>query len=56
MNPVYWYWEWVIGGSEVTVTMSLDWNRTYLVTGGVTLTDGSDYAHVYISGVKPVLS
>ena len=51
MSPVYWYWAWVIGSSEVTVTMSLDWRKTYLITGGLTLTDGDDYAHVYISQV-----
>lgn len=51
MNPVYWYWEWVIGSSDVTVKMSLNWTKKYLVTGGLTLTDDDDYAHVYISEI-----
>ena len=51
MNPVYRYWLWTTGTYEATVSMSLDWRKRYLVTGYLTLTDGDDYAHVYISTV-----
>ncbi len=50
-NPIAWYWGWVIGSSDVSVTIALDWRRSYLVTGGLTLTEGSNYAHVYIAQV-----
>lgn len=42
---------WTTGTFEVTVTISLDQRKTYLVTGYLTLTEGSEYAHVYISTV-----
>ena len=42
---------WTTGTYTVSLTIPLDWQRTYLVTGGLTQTDGSDYAHVYISTV-----
>jgi hypothetical protein len=49
MDVVSSYWMWTTGTFEVTVTLNLDWQRTYLLTGGLTLTEGDDHAHVYIS-------
>lgn len=51
MQPVRTYWMWTTGTNTVTVTIGLDWKKQYLVTGYLTLTDGDDYAHVYISTV-----
>ena len=51
MHPHYTYWMWTTGTYEVTVTIPLNWQRRYLVTGYLTQTDGDDYAHVYISTV-----
>lgn len=45
------YWMWIAGGSTTSLTMSLDPNRSYMVTGYLTQKDGDDYAHVYISMV-----
>jgi hypothetical protein len=36
---------------EVTLDLSLDHTKSYLVTGYLTLTDGDDRGHVYISTV-----
>jgi len=47
----YWYTMWTTGTFTVSLTVPLDWQRSYLVTGGLTQTDGPDYAHVYISTV-----
>ena len=51
MSPVYTYWMWNIGNIDGTLTIDLDWRKSYLITGFLTLTDGDDYAHVYISTV-----
>ena len=51
MHPHYTYWMWTTGTYQVTVTIPLNWQRRYLVTGYLTQTDGDDYAHVYISTV-----
>ena len=51
MHAHYTYWMWTTGTYEVTVTIPLNWERRYLVTGYLTQTDGDDYAHVYISMV-----
>jgi hypothetical protein len=51
MSPVYTYWMWNIGNIDGTLTINLDWRKSYLITGFLTLTDGDDYAHVYISTV-----
>jgi len=51
VNPRTSYWMWATGTHDVTVTIGLDWKKSYLVTGALTLTDGDDYAHVYISTV-----
>ena len=51
MNWYYWYQMWTTGTFTTSVGIPLDWQRTYLITGGLTQTNGSDYAHVYISEV-----
>ena len=51
MTPVWSYWMWTTGSTEVTVDMALDFRKSYLVTGYLTLTDGDDRAHVFISTV-----
>ena len=51
MIPITTYWMWTTGTFEVTLDIALDWRKSYLVTGYLTLTDGDDYAHVYISTV-----
>jgi hypothetical protein len=51
VNFHYWYTMWTTGTFKVTVTIPLDYRKTYLVTGGLTQTDGDRYAHVYISTV-----
>jgi len=51
MTPVWSYSMWTTGTFEVTVDLALDFRKNYLVTGSLTLTDGSDRAHVYISTV-----
>src|SRR5688572_20793920 len=42
---------WTTGTYEVTVNLALDWRKTYLITGYLTLVDGDDYGHIYISTV-----
>ncbi|HMM42713.1 MAG TPA: hypothetical protein PKA95_12490 [Thermomicrobiales bacterium] len=51
MTPTHTYWMWSVGTHDVTVTIGLDWRKRYLITGFLTLTEGDDYAHVYISTV-----
>lgn len=51
MTPAWAYWVAITGSSTVTVTMALNPNRRYLVTGGLILTEGDDRARVYISTV-----
>lgn len=51
MRPVWTYWLAVTGSATATVSMSLNPDRRYLVTGGLILTDGDDYARVYIGTV-----
>jgi hypothetical protein len=51
MNPISTYWMWTTGTFEVTLDFALDWRKSYLITGYLTLTDGDDYAHIYISTV-----
>jgi hypothetical protein len=51
MTPNLTYWMWTTGTYEVALDIALDWRKSYLVTGYLTLTDGDDYAHVYISTV-----
>jgi hypothetical protein len=51
---MYWkavYVMWATGTFETTIGFDLDWQKSYLVTGYLTLTEGSDRAHVYISTV-----
>jgi len=40
---------WTRGSTAVTVTIPLDYRRRYLITGFLTLKEGDNYAHVYIS-------
>ena len=42
---------WTLGTIDVTQDISLDWQKTYLITGYLTLIDQSTHAHVYISNV-----
>src|SRR5262245_5458661 len=51
MRPAWTYWMWTRGSTEVTVDFPLDWRESYLFTGYLTLTEGANYAHVYISTV-----
>jgi hypothetical protein len=61
MKPISTYWIWTTGTIDSTLDIGLDWRKSYLITGYLTLTEGGDYAHVYIStvcnysGVGPVL-
>jgi hypothetical protein len=51
MKPIWTYWMWSKGTHDVTIAFALDWQKRYLTTGYLTLTDGDKYAHVYISTV-----
>src|SRR4030095_5987903 len=51
MTPIRAYRMWTTGTFEVTTSVSLDRRKSYLVTGYLTLTEGSEYAHIYISTV-----
>lgn len=51
MTAITTYWMWTTGTFEVSLDISLDWRKNYLITGYVTLTDGDNYAHIYISTV-----
>lgn len=47
---VYWnYFLWTTGSFKATHRIPLDWRRTYLVTGFLTLKDGGNYGHIYIA-------
>ncbi len=49
MTPISTYWMWTTGTYEVTLDFGLDWRKSYLMTGFLTLTDGGDRAHIYIA-------
>ena len=49
MWPSWTYWMWITGSSNISVHMALDPAKTYLSTGCLTLKDGGDWAHVFIS-------
>lgn len=49
MTPVWTYWVAVTGSATASLGIALNPDRRYLVTGGLILTDGDDYARVYIS-------
>jgi hypothetical protein len=51
MQPHWWYHLWTTGTYKVSHTVPLNWTKRYVVTGYLTLTDGDDYAHVYVSVV-----
>ncbi|MGW6010586.1 hypothetical protein [Streptomyces sp. NPDC055210] len=51
MFPIYRYFVWVQGQASATVTIGLDVNRRYLVSGGITGNSGSGYGQVFISVV-----
>ncbi len=51
MTPITTYWMWTTGTFEVSLDVDLDWQKTYLVTGYLTLVDGDDRGHIYISTV-----
>lgn len=51
MIPIFTYWMWNTGSFDGTLDIPLDWRKSYLITGHLTLTEGDDYAHVYISTV-----
>ena len=51
MTPAWAYWMWTTGSTETSVDLALDYTKRYLVTGYLTLTEGEEYAHVYISVV-----
>jgi len=42
---------WTTGAFEVSLDIDLDWRKSYLVTGYLTLTEGGDRGHIYISTV-----
>ena len=47
-----WYamgWAWTTGSFTTSGDVDLDPNQSYLVTGGVTESDGGGKAHLYIS-------
>ena len=45
------FWMWTTGGFTTSITVALDRNRRYLVTGGLTGKEGVDYGQVFISTV-----
>lgn len=51
VNFHYWYLIWTTGAFKATLTIPLDYQKTYLVTGGLTLTESDRYAHLYVSTV-----
>lgn len=51
MIPIFTYWMWNTGNIDGTLNINLDWQKSYLITGYLTLTEGDNYAHVYISTV-----
>lgn len=48
MRAVATYWVAVTGSATASVTIALNPDRRYLVTGGLILTDGDDHARIYI--------
>jgi hypothetical protein len=51
MNPFDGGEIWTTGSFEVTANVDLDWRKTYLITGYLTLTEGAERAHLYIATV-----
>jgi hypothetical protein len=51
MNAFSTYWVAVTGSATASVTIPLNPDRRYLVTGGLILTEGDDHARVYIAEV-----
>lgn len=51
MNAWYTYWIGITGEATASVTIPLNSDRPYLVTGGLILTEGDDHARVYIAQV-----
>jgi hypothetical protein len=51
MRAVWTYWAAVTGSATASVSMALNPDRRYLVTGGLILTEGDDHARVYIGTV-----
>lgn len=51
MTPISTYWMWTTGNFEVSIDFALDWQKSYLITGYLTLVDGDDRGHIYISMV-----
>lgn len=49
MNPVRTFSFWTSGAFTATRTYSLNPLKRYLITGGVTKTEGTSYSHAYIS-------
>jgi hypothetical protein len=45
------YWMWTRGQFTVSLTIALDRNRRYLVTGALTGKSGGDYGQVFIATV-----
>jgi hypothetical protein len=45
------YWLWTQGQFTVSLTIALDRNRRYLVTGALTGKSGGDYGQVFIATV-----
>lgn len=43
------YWMWTRGQFSIDLTIGLDRNRRYLVTGALTGKSGADYGQVFIS-------
>ena len=51
MRPYWIFGAWTTGTYRVDATIPLNWQKRYLVTACLTLTDGDDYAHVYVSKI-----
>ena len=51
MSPINWYFMWTTGSFSTSLTVNLNPNKTYLVTGGLVQTQGDNYAHAFISEV-----
>jgi hypothetical protein len=51
MTPIWTYWIWTVGEIEGSIDFSLDWRKSYLFTGYLTLTEGDERGHIYISTV-----
>jgi hypothetical protein len=55
MRPACTYWIGITGSTTYSLTVNLNPDRVYLVTGGLILTDGEAYARVYIGAVGHVI-